>query len=126
MNLALWITAGLLTAVFLVSSTTKLFVPKQKLAATHGGEWTGDFSAGFVKTLGAIELLPAAGLLPPAALGIAPILVPLAAIGVALLMIGAITVRVRRGERNVVPDLIYLALAVFVAWGRLGPAPFGG
>ena len=124
MNLALWITAGLLTAVFLVSSISKLFVPKKKLAATHGGEWTGDFSAGFVKTLGAIEILPVAGLLPPAALGIAPILVPLAAIGVALLMIGAITMRLRRGERNVAADLIYLVLAVFLAWGRLGPAPF--
>ncbi len=128
MNLALWIAAGLLTVVFLVSSTTKLFVPKDKLAAIHAGaEWTGDFSVGFVKTLGAIELLPAVGLLPPAAVGIAPVLVPLAAVGVVLLMIGAITMRLRRGERKtIVPDLVYLALAAFLAWGRLGPESFIG
>ncbi len=128
MNLALWIAAGLLTVVFLVSSTTKLFVPKDKLAAIHAGaEWTGDFSVGFVKTLGAIELLPAVGLLLPAAVGIAPDLVPLAAVGVVLLMIGAITMRLRRGERKtIVPDLVYLALAAFVAWGRFGPVPFTG
>src|SRR6266511_412660 len=128
MNLALWIAAGLLTVVFLVSSTTKLFVPKDKLAAIHAGaEWTGDFSVGFVKTLGAIELLPAVGLLPPAAVGIAPVLVPLAAVGVVLLLIGAITMRLRRGERKtIVPDLGYLALAAFLDWGRLGPESFIG
>jgi hypothetical protein len=31
MNLALWIAAGLLAVVFLVSSSTKLLVPKQDL-----------------------------------------------------------------------------------------------
>jgi hypothetical protein len=44
-----------------------------------------------------------------------------------LLFVGAATMRVRRGERaTVVPDLIYLGLAVFVAWGRFGPEPFTG
>lgn len=126
MNLALWLVAGLLAAVFLVASSTKLFVPKEKLAAFRGGEWTGDFSARFVKTIGAIELLPPLGLLLPAAVGVAPVLVPLAAIGVVLLMIGAVTMRLRRGERMVLPDLLYLALAAFVVWGRLGPYPFSG
>ena len=32
LNLALWIVAGILAVVFLVSSSTKLFVPKEKLA----------------------------------------------------------------------------------------------
>jgi hypothetical protein len=45
LNLALWIVAGLLAVVFLVGSTTKLFVPKKKLAAIHAAaEWTADFS----------------------------------------------------------------------------------
>ena len=25
---------------------------------------------------------------------------------------------------TIIPDLLYLALAVFVAWGRFGPEPF--
>jgi len=32
LNLALWIVAGILAVVFLVSSSTKLFVSKEKLA----------------------------------------------------------------------------------------------
>ena len=33
--------------------------------------------------------------------------------------------RLRRGEKaTIVGDLVYLALAGFVAWGRFGPEPF--
>jgi hypothetical protein len=35
--------------------------------------------------------------------------------------------RLRRGEKaTIVPDLVYLALAAFVAWGRFGPESFTG
>ncbi|WP_240777551.1 DoxX family protein [Nonomuraea basaltis] len=52
-------------------------------------------------------------------LGIAPVLVPLAATGAVLLFVGAIITRLRRGDRaTVVGDVVYLALAAFVAWGR--------
>jgi hypothetical protein len=67
------------------------------------------------------------GLILPAVLGIAPVLVPLAATGAALLFAGAVITRLRRGEKlTIVVDLVYLALAVFVAWGRFGPQPFHG
>ena len=49
----------------------------------------GDFSAGFVKALGAIEVLGAVGLILPALLDIRPVLVPLAALGLAVIMTGA-------------------------------------
>jgi hypothetical protein len=53
--------------------------------------------------------------------------VPLAAVGAALLMVGAVNMRLRRGEKaTIVPDLVYLAMAVFVAWGRFGPESFTG
>lgn len=59
--------------------------------------------------------------------GIAPVLVPLAASGAALLFVGAVAMRLRRGERKtIVGDLVYLALAVFAAWGRFGPEAFTG
>ena len=51
MNLALWIAAGLLAAVALTGGITKTFVTREKLAADHGGGWTGDLGDGFVKTL---------------------------------------------------------------------------
>src|SRR5262249_7563871 len=133
LNLALWIVAGILAVVFLVSSSTKLFVPKAKLAAMgelagRGGaawRWVEDFSPGALKAIGALEFLAAVGLIVPAALGIAPVLVPLAATGAVLLFTGAVIMRLRRGEKaTIIPDLVYLAMAAFVAWGRFGPGSF--
>ena len=125
MDLALWITAGLLAAVFLFAGSTKLFLSREKLAEAPGGGWVLDFSAGFVKALGAVEILGAVGLILPALLGIAPVLVPLAAVGLATIMVGAAIVTYRRREStHVLVDLTYLAMAVFVAFGRFGPESF--
>ncbi len=136
MNLALWIVAGLLAVVFLVSGSIKLFVRKETLegllqrvgpSAQAAGEWTRDFSPGALKTIGVLELLGAVGLILPAALDIAPVLVPLAASGGVLLFAGAVIMRLRRGERaTIVVDLVYLAVAAFVASGRFGPWSFTG
>ena len=125
MNLGLWIIAGLLAVAFAVGGLSKLAIPKEKIAALPGGKWVESFSPDFVKTTGALDLLAAGGLILPAALGIAPILVPVAAVGVVLLMAGAVVVRLRHGsQKAIVGDLAYLALAGFVAWGRFGPESF--
>jgi DoxX-like family len=125
MNIALWIAAGFVAVVFLVSSA-KLFVSKEKIASMgEAVRWVEDFSPGFLKALAVLELMGAVGLILPAALDIAPVLVPLAATGAVLLMVGAVIVRLRRGEgRLVVGNLVLLAVAAFVAWGRFGPEPF--
>ena len=127
MSLALWIVAGVLAGVFLVAAVNKLVIPKEKLVTAPGGGWAGDFSPRALKAIAVVELLGAAGLILPAVTGIAPVLVPLAAAGAALLFAGAVIVRWRRGERlTIVIDLVYLTLAVFVAWGRFGPHPLPG
>jgi hypothetical protein len=127
LNLTLWIIAGLLAVAYLVGGAIKLIVPKEKLAAAPGGGWVEDFSAGTVKAIGALEVLAAMGLILPAAIGIAPILVPLAAGGLVSIMVGAVITRLRRHEaKAMVLDLACLALAGFVAWGRLGPESFTG
>ncbi|WP_330308716.1 MULTISPECIES: DoxX family protein [unclassified Streptomyces] len=127
MNLALWIAAGLLAAVALGGGVSKTFVPKEKLAAVHGGGWTQEVGGGFVKTLGVLELLAALGLVLPAALDIAPVLVSVTAVCWILLMVGAMITHGRLGEfKFVVLNLIYLALAAFIAWGRFGPESFTG
>ena len=120
MNLTLWIVAGLLAVVYLISGGGKLIMPKEKIAAlTPSARWVEDFSAGSVKVIGALEVLAAVGLVLPAALDIAPVLVPLAAVGLVLLMAGAVITRIRRHEpKPMVADLSYLALAGFVAWGH--------
>src|SRR5918995_3176038 len=125
MNLTLWIVAGLLAVVYLISGG-KLIMPKEKIAAlTPSARWVEDFSAGSVKAIGALEVLGAVGLILPALLDIAPVLVPLAALGLALIMTGAAIVEFRRQEfKHVLVNLTYLALAVFVAWGRFILEPF--
>jgi len=128
LNLALWIVAGLLASVLLVS-TSKMFVPREKLASVggHAAEWVLDFSPGTLRAIGALELLAAAGLVLPAVLDIAPVLVPVTGTCVALLFVGAVAMRSRRGETvTIAPDLVYLAMAAFLAWGRFGPASFTG
>lgn len=126
MNVALWIIAGLLAAAFLAGGAVKLTQPKEKLAA-FGFGFVEDFSPAAVKAIGALELLAGVGLVLPAALDIAPVLVPLAALGLVLLMVGAMITHLRRHEASaVVVNLAILALAVFVAWGRFGPQSFTG
>ena len=118
-------TVHAITPVFLVAGSNKLFIPREKLARAPGGGWVMSFSAGFVKALGAVEILGAAGLILPALLDIAPVLVPLAATGLATIMVGAAIVTYRRQEfKHVLVDLAYLAMAAVVAFGRFGPGSF--
>lgn len=125
MNLTLWIVAGLLAAVALFSGVAKALLPKEKLAAAPGGGWTEHADAGFIKTLGALEILAAVGLILPAVLDIAPVLVPVTAVCWVLLMVGAMIAHFRQGEfKFMVLNLTYLAMAVFVARGRFGPESF--
>jgi hypothetical protein len=125
MNLALWSIAGLLAVAFAVGGVSKLAIAKDKIATFPGGKWVDDFSPDAVKATGVLDILAAAGLILPAALDIAPVLVPIAAVGVVLLMAGAVVVRLRHGSpKAIVGDLTYLALAGFVAWGRFGPQSF--
>ena len=124
MNLALWIVAIVLAVVFAASGLMKQFVPKDKLV-TSGQGWAQDVSPNNIRLIGLAEILGAIGLVMPAAMHIAPILVPLAAVGLALLMAGAVAVHARRKEPvNVVVNLVLIALAVVVAWGRFGPYSF--
>ncbi len=124
MDVVLWIIAGLLAAVFAMAGLMKIAQPKAKLAAS-GMAWTEDFSAGAIKGIGALEVLAAIGLILPAALDIAPVLVPVAATGLAVMMLGAAFVHARRKENQMIgANVVLLILAVVVAWGRFGPYSF--
>ncbi|MEU0270031.1 DoxX family protein [Nocardioides sp. NPDC006303] len=128
MNIALWIVAGLMAAIYLLSGFGKLLVPRERMAAMgDASRWVLDFRPGALKAIGALEILGAVGLILPALLDIAPILVPLAATGLTLIMVGAVILRIRRGERKIaLVDATYLALTAFVAIGRFAWVPFTG
>ncbi len=124
-NTALWIATGLLAAVALFGGITKTFVPKEKLTAHAGGEWTRDASTGFVRTLGILEILAAIGLVLPAVLRVAPVMVAVTAACWVLLMLGAMITHGRLGQYGLVLlNTAYLALAVYIAWGRAVVEPF--
>lgn len=122
MDTAIWVVQILLAVAFLMAGAMKLTQSKEKLAENMA--WVNDFSANQVRTIGLLELLGAVGLVLPMALDILPILIPLAAVGLVLNMIGAAFTHHRRDEYNMIPiNLVLLALALFVAIGRLAIEP---
>jgi hypothetical protein len=125
MNTTLWIATGLLALVALTGGITKTLVPKDKLQQHEGAAWTRPVSPAFVKTLGVLELLAAVGLVVPAVVGVAPVLVPVTAVCWVALMTGAMITHGRLGQlRLVAVNLVYTVLAVFIAVGRFGPESF--
>ncbi|MDF1477859.1 DoxX family protein [Leifsonia sp. H3M29-4] len=118
MIIAVWIVSGLLAVVYLGVGAMKLVSPKERLAKNMG--WVENASAPVVKLVGALEILGALGLVLPVLLNIAPVLTPLAASGLVAVQLVGIVVHLRRGERAIVPNIVLLLLALFVALARFG------
>jgi uncharacterized membrane protein YphA (DoxX/SURF4 family) len=108
--LALWIVTVFAALGFLGTGSLKAFVPKPRLRAM-GLAWTDDFAAPVITLLGVAELVGAVGLIAPLATRILPLLSPIAAVCLSILMIGAISVHVRRKE-NFAPALIMLVVSI--------------
>jgi hypothetical protein len=125
MDTTLWVAAGLLALVALTGGLTKTFIPKEKLQQHEGAAWTRDFTASFVKTLGVLELCAAVGLILPALVHVAPVMVPVTAVCWVALMVGAMVTHGRLGQfKLVMLNVAYLAVAAFIAIGRFGPERF--
>jgi uncharacterized membrane protein YphA (DoxX/SURF4 family) len=123
MNVTLWIIAGLLAAGFLFSGFYKLMLTPEKYAEAQ--PWALDAPAWLPRTIGVLEVLGAIGVVLPAAVDVAPGLVPVAATGLALTMAGAVVLHLRRKEYPALaPSATFLLLAVVLAWGRFGPYSF--
>ena len=120
MSIVLWIVQSLLALAFLAAGSMKLMRSKAQLEEQM--PWVTDFSPMVIRLIGAVEVLGALGLILPAVTGIATVLTPLAATGLAVVMVGAMVTHVRRNEMaQLAPNVVLLALALFVAWGRFGP-----
>lgn len=121
MNVVLWVVTVIVALGFVATGLLKLLRSREDLAATGLG-WVEDFSPTVVKLIGAAEVAGAIGLVLPALLDIAPILVPIAATGLVVVMIGAVATHVRRRELPLVaPAAALLVLSLFIAIFRFSP-----
>jgi len=122
MNTAIWVVQVLLALVFVGAGISKLAQPYEKLAARMG--YVNDFSPGAIRAIGTWEVLGAIGVVLPAWTGILPWLTPLAAAGLSWNMAGAMSAHLRRKESSMLlANLVLLALAAFVVYGRLVAVP---
>lgn len=117
LRIGLWVAQILAAAVFVAAGLTKLTLAPPEL--TQSIPWSADFSLGFVRAIGIIDLLGGLGLVLPAATHVLPRLTVLAAIGCVVLQLLAMAFHVWRGEFSVLPlNALLLGLSAFVAWGR--------
>ncbi len=120
-HIALWVAQGLLAVAFILSGVMKITSPMEELAA-NGMTFVDHFSEGMVRFIGISEVLGGLGLILPSLSRIKPILTPIAALGLATVMILAMVYHLSVGE-PIVPNIVLLAIAAFIAWGRMAKAP---
>jgi len=122
-NIALWAAQVLLALVYLMAGIMKITQPIDALVASGMG-YAGDFPALLTRFIGSVEVLGAIGIILPALTRILPRLTPLAALGFAAIQVLAFALHLTRGEFAILPvNLILLAVALFVFWGRTRKAP---
>ncbi len=125
MNKLVWTAQILLILAFGLFGAQKVFGAIPDLIA-QGMWWIEDFAVWQVRTIGALEVLGAIGLVAPYIIKALPrVLVPMASGGLAITMIGAIATHVNRQDpvASIVITSILFVLCVGVArarWVELG------
>ena len=121
-NIAIWAGQIALAGLYRMGAWFH-FLPPQE-AAAMGAVWMTEVPIALPRFIGVMELLGMIGLILPAALRIMPQLTVWAAAGLLAIQALAIPFHMIRGEFEPLPfNLIYVALAVFVLWGRGRKAP---
>lgn len=120
LNIALWVVQVLLALGFGMIGGMKLVSSPEALAAMGIHH-----SLPLVRFIGLSELAGGLGMLLPALTRIKPLLTGWAGVGLAVVMVLAVGSHLMAGEiSHIAFPLVLLALAAFVAWGRLVKAPF--
>jgi hypothetical protein len=122
LNTGLWVAQLILLAAFGAAAWLKITSPIPQLAAMW--PWTGVLPEPQVRLIGLIDLLGGIGVVLPTLTGVRPRVTVVAALGCATLQVCAMIFHISRGELAATPvNVVLLALALFVAWGRRGAAP---
>ncbi|MBL7905327.1 MAG: DoxX family protein [Bacteroidales bacterium] len=122
LNIALWIAQSLLAAMFLMTGVMKLTSPIETLAESL--PWVTSVPVALIRFIGLSEFLGGLGLLLPSILKIKPQLTVWAARGLTVVMALAAIFHGSRGEFSAIGmNVVLLAIAVFIFWGRSKKAP---
>jgi hypothetical protein len=115
MTSAYWIVAAVLGLLYLYSGGIKVVRSKDQLRPMMG--WIDTVPLRLVRTIGALEVLGALGLILPPLTGLAAGLALAAATGLALIQVGAISLHLSRGEARMIGlNIVLLALAAVAIW----------
>jgi uncharacterized membrane protein YphA (DoxX/SURF4 family) len=119
MNALLWTLSIVLATIYVVSGSSKLVAPRERLLAVPGMGWIENTPMERVRTIGTLEIAGAIGLIVPWAAGILPLLTPLAAAGLAAVQVGAMWTHISRGEHeHLWLNVLLLLAAILIAVGR--------
>ena len=120
MDIAITVIQVVLTLIFTGGGLTKLTLPYARFTKLPFQTWANDFKPQHVRLIGVLEACAAVGMIAPLFLHSLTLLTPLAAVGMALVMSGAMATHLRRSEYlNMVGNVTWLGLALFVAYDRL-------
>ncbi|WP_238006789.1 DoxX family protein [Dactylosporangium sp. AC04546] len=115
MELAYWIVAALLALFYAYAGGKKVAQTREQLQPMMG--WVDRVPMPLVRTIGALELLGALGLLLPPLTGVAPWLAVAAATGLLLIQVGGIALHLSRGEARLIGlNIALLATAGVTIW----------
>ncbi len=118
MNIALWVSQGILAFAFIAAGGMKLLAyPKYRAMLEKTGPTT--LTSGTITFIGIAELAGAVGVVLPMAANVAPWLSVWAAAGLAVIMLSATVFHIRRREPPIMTAVLFL-LAIFVVYGRAG------
>ncbi|HYO76211.1 MAG TPA: DoxX family protein [Thermoanaerobaculia bacterium] len=116
-SVALWTAQVLLALTFLVLGFVKLSTPIAEMASRM--LWAAFTPAPLIRTLGALEIAGAIGLLLPAVTRLGSLASAIAATLLALVMLDPIAVHLTLGETSkIAAPLALLVLSASVAWAR--------
>ncbi len=119
MNIALWIAQCLLACAYGTVGSMKVLQPA-KVRKHPQMTWAQDRSDSYIRFVGTMEVLGAAGLVLPMLTGILPWLTPLAAVGLSIIQALAIaTVHLPSKEYDSFPlNVVFLGVGLFILFGR--------
>lgn len=122
LRFGLWTAQGALAATFVGGGLWKLTTPIDQLADSF--PWVAEVSPALVHSTSVLDVLGGLGILLPSVTRIRPRMAVVAALGCAALQLGAIAFHAARGEAADTPfNVVMLAGALFVAWGRSSAVP---